>query len=99
MSRRDLGRLYWTYRAALGVLRLPAFERYAAPDLAEDGLYALASWIVAQGRSPYMDIIEHPNHMPRERPERPYPGGHPLNEIIRLMDDPSLPENDEFCLE
>lgn len=85
MNDRDRLRLYWTYRQALQVLRTPDFERHTAPDLVEDDLYALAAWIVAQGKATYMDIVQHPERIPSDLPDKPYPPGTPMTPLSAIV--------------
>jgi hypothetical protein len=94
---RDRTKLLWTYEAALNVLRSPEYEDYVNPGLVEDGLHELATWIVAQGRTFYMDIIEHPEHMPSDAPDPPFATGSPYGAIIRAAPTGlGPPEDDDY---
>jgi hypothetical protein len=66
MSRRDLVEFYWTYRDAADLLRDAPWADHASPDLREDGLDDLATFVVAQGRDAYRRVIERPETMPAE---------------------------------
>jgi hypothetical protein len=100
LSDHDRWKLYWTYSAALGVLRTPDYEEHAAPDLVEDGLYDLAAWIVAQGRDYYMDVVDHPDQMPDDLPDEPYEQGYPLDEIVGVRPEGmGAPEDDDYFFE
>lgn len=99
-SEHDRWKLYWTYSAAISVLRAPEYEEHASPDLVEDGLYDLAAWIVAQGRDFYLDVVEHPEHMPSDLPDEPYVEGAPLSEIASAKPEGmGPPEDDEYFLQ
>jgi hypothetical protein len=95
LDQRERVQLVWTYEAAVSVLRTPEHDSHAAPDLVEDGLHELAIWIVAQGRATYMDILEHPEHMPSDAPEPAYPVGSAYGAAIRAASGELAPPGSE----
>jgi hypothetical protein len=67
MNRGKINRLYWTYEELANRIRIEPYRQHADPDLSEDGMAALANWIVAQGRDYYRNILEHPKEIPARK--------------------------------
>jgi hypothetical protein len=66
--------------------------------MARVGLPPLAAeprMVVAQGRVYYMDVIEHPDHMPSDLPDDAFPEGSPLDEIVGVRPEEMDEEGEE----
>jgi hypothetical protein len=66
LDRRALVDLYWTYQSATGPLREARYIDRASPDLSEDGIDDLVTWIVAQGETYYRRVLEDAAAVPDE---------------------------------
>lgn len=64
MSRVRMIRFYWTYEELANRLRTDRYSPYLQPDLSEDGVAELANWVVAQGKSYYRTVLDHPDRIP-----------------------------------
>jgi hypothetical protein len=67
MNRGKMIRFYWTYDELANRLRTDRYATYAHPDLSEDGLAELANWVVAQGKTYYRRILDHPDLIPPKK--------------------------------
>jgi len=104
LSKDELGRLYWTYVAAMGDFRQEPYETLFESHLSDDAIDTVTKWIVARGREYYDTILEVPELMPRLADVEQLPKGDvpdPLVEILKVYRElhggsPEFPENDEY---
>ena len=64
MSRDDLIGFAQTYDLAAAEFRAEYYVEHVAPGLSEDSIDDIASWIVAQGRDHYVQVLCDPRQMP-----------------------------------
>jgi hypothetical protein len=67
MNREQINSFYWTYEELANRLRTDRYLPYVHPDLSEDGLAELANWVVAQGKTYYRRILDHPDQIPPKK--------------------------------
>ncbi|MBI1868065.1 MAG: DUF4240 domain-containing protein [Methylocystis sp.] len=67
MDREQIIYFYWTYEELANHLRNERYSPYVHPDLSEDGLAELANWVVAQGKTYYRKILDHPDLIPPKK--------------------------------
>jgi hypothetical protein len=67
MSREEITHFCWTYEELANQLREDYYYDYVDPDLSEDGLAELASWVVAQGKDYYLKVWEDPEQIPPKK--------------------------------
>lgn len=75
MNRGRMIRFFWTYEELANRIRTEPYWRYADPDLSEDGISELANWIVAQGKTYYRNILEHPEQIPASKKDAGFLSG------------------------
>jgi Protein of unknown function (DUF4240) len=67
MNREHINYFYWTYEELANLLRTDRYLPYVHPGLSEDGLAELANWVVAQGKTYYRMILDHPDLIPPKK--------------------------------
>jgi uncharacterized protein DUF4240 len=67
MNRGAIIRFYWTYEELANQIRTERYFPHVHPDLSEDGLAELANWVVAQGKTFYRRILDHPELIPKKK--------------------------------
>lgn len=65
MTRDQIVDFYWTYEELANHLRIDRFWPHVDPDLSEDGLAELANWVVSQGMAYFIQILDHPDLIPK----------------------------------
>lgn len=83
MTKEELYKFYWTYRYAMGVLKVAPYVNYLNPGLSGDGTEDVCMWIVAQGKDYYLSIIDEPKKMPFDVDD-PDPDCIFLNLVVRI---------------
>jgi hypothetical protein len=66
LDETELVRWYWTFDRLAGWLRDSPYVEHMDPGLMGDDVDDVAQWVVAQGRDAYFDVIDHPDHVPKE---------------------------------
>jgi hypothetical protein len=67
INREQMNCFYWTYEELANYLRTDRHLPYVVPGLSEDGLAELANWVVAQGKTYYRKILDHPELIPPKK--------------------------------
>jgi len=67
LNREQIIDFYWTYEELANHLRNERYLPYVHPDLSEDGLAELANWVVAQGKTYYSSVLDHPDLIPPKK--------------------------------
>ncbi|WP_308367694.1 MULTISPECIES: DUF4240 domain-containing protein [unclassified Microbulbifer] len=70
MSRDQLLEFIWTFQEVAAEFKYEPYTDYVSPELSEDGIDDVASWVVEQGKESTYSVFDNPSRMP-ERVDHP----------------------------